>query len=469
MRTWIIALAALLVLPAVGAAATIVVPPVPEQLVEGHTVFTVIEVRNATNITQEEFHAAVAVLVREVDQRVNANRFPGVLWFNDQYLVNPSASVSRVVEARYPCTGAVLGVDVTAADPRASADTVNPLDVDLGGNYVESYHITDPNDVVWDVDKWNVAGTLVWTVAIKNNQAGYNVQDDGESNCAPYADMGGCDVPGVDGAIYESDLFGFYSDTESDRRDNQVAQGGDTDAGTWCKYRYKDPGTHGYGFPCGQDDVDVADPPVGNYNCPNLQYNALLYFRIQDLASAGDPKDHEPGAADYENDVSGCHPSYGYYGEGGYYPGGGYGGNNVPRVWPCPEQDDDREGNSHPYNPELPWPLMNYAGRDNHGGSGGDCDGDGIIDQPQNDTTGVNTRNDYTGDYLCHATRNINLYYHYWQAPTLRDYYLIDVVGSAAPYHCNDERKVCDFGEFVAGPDGYATDAENFAGAQPYG
>ena len=467
MRTWIIALAALLVLPAVGAAATIAVPPVPEQLVEGHTVFTVIEVRNATNITQEEFHAAVAVLVREIEQRVNANRFPGVLWFNDQYLVNPTSSLSRVVEARYPCTGAVLGVDVTAADPRPNAGTVNPLHVDLGGNYVESYHITDPNDRVWDVDKWLITGDFVWTVAMKNNQAGYNVPDDGESNCAPYSDMG-CDVPGVNDIMYEA----FLGDGESDTRDNTVKQGSDTDAGGFCKYRYKDPATNGYGYPCGQDDDGIADPPNGHYNCPNLQYNALLYFRIQDLASAGDAKDHEPGTADSTDDVSGCHPSYGWYGEGGEYPGGGYsgpGGSAPPRVWPCPDGDDDREGNSHPYNPELPWPLMSYAGRYNHGGSGGDCDGDGVVDQPTEDIDGVTRRNDYTGDYLCHATRNINLYFHHWQAPTLRDYYLIDVVGSAAPYHCHDAREVCDFGEFVAGPDGAVTDGQNFAGDQPYG
>ncbi|HET6403335.1 MAG TPA: hypothetical protein VFH78_01705, partial [Candidatus Thermoplasmatota archaeon] len=72
--------------PALGAATPIVVPPVPEQLVEGHTVFTVIEIVAVTATNETRFAAAVAVLVREYQARNAAQRFPGVLWFNDQYL-----------------------------------------------------------------------------------------------------------------------------------------------------------------------------------------------------------------------------------------------------------------------------------------------------------------------------------------------------------------------------------------------
>lgn len=104
--------------PALGAATPIVVPPVPEQLVEGHTVFTVIEIVAKTQTNETRFAAAVAVLVREYQQAARAQRFPGVLWFNDQYLVNPSAANNNFDAFRYPCGGAVMAVNAGDPDPR---------------------------------------------------------------------------------------------------------------------------------------------------------------------------------------------------------------------------------------------------------------------------------------------------------------------------------------------------------------
>lgn len=467
MRKWIIALAALLVVPALGAAATIAVPPVPEQLVEGHTVFTVIQVAANVSTTQEEFAAAVAVLVREVNQRVDASRFPGVLWFNDQYLTNPTSAVARNIVVRYPCTGAVLAVDASyGVDPRTEVAGLSALSTTLGGDYVESYHITDPNDHAWDVDKYAGSDGFIWMVPILNNGATYGVPDDGTSNCDPYEDMGDCslyglngNVPGVDQAVYDADAFGLFAPGESDTTATDPST-----AGGWCKYRYKDPSTTGYGYPCGQDGI--------HYNCPNLLYNAVLYFRMNDLnpVDAGTQKDHNVGSADYTSDVSGCHPSYGYYGPGGTYPGpyspptGTEFYDSPHRVWPCPEepQDDNREGNSHPYNPELPWPLMAYDGRNNHGGSA-DCDGDGLPDNPAG-------RSDYTGDYNCHATQDIRIYYDEGLLPIVRTYYVMDIIGSEAPFRCHDSRDVCNLGEFLdTAPTGYANDGSDFAGDQPYG
>src|SRR5438552_4482728 len=180
MRTWIIPLAVLMVVPAFGAATPIVAPPVPEQLVEGHTVFTVIEQVQSTTINHVEYAAAVAVLVREATAVAQSDRFPGVLWFNDQYLVDPIKSYNAQTDIRYPCTGAVLAVNSGSADPRLAPWPAGGMQA----GYIESYLITDPNDRVWDVDKWTFtdgggATELIWSVAIMNNQAGYGTPDDG--------------------------------------------------------------------------------------------------------------------------------------------------------------------------------------------------------------------------------------------------------------------------------------------------
>lgn len=127
-----------LTIPALGAAAPIVAPPVPEQLVEGHTVFTVIEVRVNNTTLAANFAAAVAVLVREYDRDAQAVRFPGVLWFNDQYLVNPTSGNARAQDYRYPCGGAVMAVNAGDADPRVII--ANSFQSDETRDLVTSYN-----------------------------------------------------------------------------------------------------------------------------------------------------------------------------------------------------------------------------------------------------------------------------------------------------------------------------------------
>src|SRR5438128_1058844 len=103
-----------LLLAGLGSGFVNMLGPIPEQAVEGHTVFTVIQGRYPTSTTENDhFATAVAVLIREFHRNTVAldTRFPGVLWFNDQYLVTCSSSCANVKSTvtktiRYPC-GAV--------------------------------------------------------------------------------------------------------------------------------------------------------------------------------------------------------------------------------------------------------------------------------------------------------------------------------------------------------------------------
>lgn len=213
-RTLALGLLSILLLSSLGAATPIVVPPVPEKLVEGHTVFGLIDIVSVVNETEAEFAAAVAVLVREYQAKHRAARFPGVLWFNDQYLTDPyqaeddaypgRRSAGRNAEWRYPCGGAVLAVNAGDPDPRVAIAQMNgtypthplvdrrfngssyeqyPAGSDQDGNnfswidlefnltdptnpyaraysdtlrtgsqYEKSYSITDPNDHNWVID-----------------------------------------------------------------------------------------------------------------------------------------------------------------------------------------------------------------------------------------------------------------------------------------------------------------------------
>lgn len=369
-----------LLLAGVGAAGPLLVPPRPEQLVEGHTVFTTIEVaRNSTSAV--EFAAAVAVLVREYEIERSLSRHPGVLWFNDQYLTPPSKSMAVVDRYRHPCTGAVLAANWGDPVPRDANNTP------YTGNatYVESYLVTDVHNHAWIVDRWDMwvqriewVERPLWSVAILGNVAAQQVPDDGECQGGVYADRACGGRPAV--PAYGCVKSGPRFSTE-----------------TPLDLYVKDPGDHDYPYPCGSPQR----------SCPPLEYNALLYFRLKDLDGAGDPKNHtEEAGDDWWNDVAGCH-------EGQY-----------PSEWPCPDGWDDREGNSHPYNPDYPWPLQDHAGRDNHGGSA-DCTGDG------------------EGDADCHATRMIDLYFGYAAIPSPRDFWLVDGEGSEAPYHCHEDIGWC--------------------------
>ena len=368
MRWRLIAIitAVFIVASGAGAASTLVLPPVTEQLVEGHTVFTVIQNIPPTGPEEEEYAAAVAVLVREVSTEVSASRFAGVLWFNDQYLVNPTGSENKgTPKERYPCTGAVLATPAGSGDPRIGAENFTQ------DKYVESYYITDPNEQAWIIDKWNVSGTFVWTVPLMNDDTGYSIRDDG-SSCPSKVKSDGSGCAG-------------QAWTLTDRCVSGPAYPG---------RRQADPGDHGYSYPCGGQ---------GSGTCSAIKYNALLYFLLADLTPSG-IKDHTIGSADYTADVSGCH--YGTY--------TGQAASN----WPCPGADDDREGNSHPYNPKAPEPFQRSV-RAPHGGSA-DCDGDGV------------------GDDDCHATVDIEIYYDVAALPTRGEYRVFDAQGYVAPYHCHE-------------------------------
>lgn len=325
--------------------------PVPEQLVEGHTVWLTID--TLPNATREvHFAAAVAVLVRELVYDSKSARFPGVLWFNDQYLTDPSVSRRTTERERIPCSGVVIGVN-----------RGHPVDQDLQGYYTlvnaeylnESYLVTDPNDRTWTIDLWRTEwGTLAWTSALLNNQAAAGVPDDGSCRGAAYTEGGGLDA----------------RDPRHHRRTGQ----------------------HGMGYPCP--------------GCDALRYNAVLYFRLEHLEVQNVTKDHhETPGTDWWTDASGCHRDY-------------------KNEYPCPGGNDTREGNSHPYHPEQPWPAATYDGRENHGGSAPCTGGQEYFD--------------------CHATRDIDLYYGYMPAPLARTYWLVDVTGSSAPYHCHDDIALCD-------------------------
>lgn len=127
-----VAAIALLSVPAYAAATYIVVGGLQEQVVEGHTVFAVIEKARFRNVTIEA--AAVAVLVRE--KVVERENFKGVLWFNDQFLVSPYNIDSGYV--RYPCGGAVMAVNAGDPDPRTmliAYDNTDQLE-NAYGNFV---------------------------------------------------------------------------------------------------------------------------------------------------------------------------------------------------------------------------------------------------------------------------------------------------------------------------------------------
>lgn len=399
MKTWIIPLAVLMVVPALGAAAPIVVAPVPEQLVEGHTVFTVIEQVNATTTNKTQFAAAVAVLVREAIARNVNERFPGVLWFNDQYLVDPVDNSANRVVVRYPCTGSVLAVNTGGQDPRTAFHPVvvgAPVPA-----YVESYLVTDPNDHTWNVDKWFYTSTTavtdtIWTVALNGNDGGYNTPDDGTSSCAPYTEstidtgLAACG-PG------DGNLAVGIPPGQNPGHCN--SKGGFLNSGS---PDYPTPGTQ-----CA---------PGGGGNGCDLRYNAVLFFYLEDLLVAGANKLHHSGAPVAGDDASGC---------------------ETPKTpeqiaaepyfvdhWPCPGANDNAEGNSHPYNPFNGLPICpNCVGRNNHGGSAG------VV-------PGTNTGGD--GVQYSHATRNIDIYYSFNPAPTVRNYRLIDTEGSTAPFFCED-------------------------------
>jgi hypothetical protein len=423
MRKLAIAAMALFMIAGIGQAAVIVLPPVTESLVEGHTVFTVLESVAARNTSGEDrFAAAVAFLVRETttEESIFRDRFPGVLWFNDQYLVDPEANerVDRKnpVE-RYPC-GALIAVN--AGDPV-------PVNLTAGGvpyvpadaEYVESYHIEPPTSTGggWDTDKWMWQGRPMWSVAVgggAHSEARATQPDDGVSACGAASDSpcNGNVMPFTDDTPRENPVWHedpTYYDNSSGVLGNE-GRGGCTGYGAGRGSSSPGLGDNGYRYPCGGKDT----PPPGT--CQSLKFNAILFFFTDDLTVAGANKNHTDGSTDYNNDVAGCQ--------------------NMTTTYPCPADDDDREGNSHPYSPFRPNDQQKYyplggmgEGRNNHGGSA-DCDGDG------------------SGDQYCHQTNNVDLHYGYREAALPpRNWVVYDNEGATAPYHCHEDIPWCNEGD----------------------
>src|SRR5581483_9744609 len=339
MKTRLVAVAILatLVVAGVGASATLYVAAgTPEQVVEGHTVFAVISNVGSNTTTAAQFGAAVAVLVRDIETSGTVTRFPGVLWFNDQYLVKPSAGAPPSDSERGPCTGAVLAVNAGDSDPRLDFQAATPA-------YVESYQVTDPNDHSWVVDKWSSGGATphpIWVVGVANTQSGGTVSagiatpDDGTSNCSPYSDnpCGGPDVL----PVVEDGKTPVYNDSGSAESRSRCFLRPNSPTAAPDVSSHKTTGDNGYGYPCGGKDSET--PPA---SCGALRYNALLFFFLDDLTQAGTPKDHTKGSADWSGDASGCQsPTTDQERR-----------NSGVEGYPCPGGDDNRRATATPTTP----------------------------------------------------------------------------------------------------------------------
>ncbi len=473
-RTLAIAAVLALAIPAMGAAAPVYANPVTEQLVEGHTVFAVLEVVEKQTDKTVEFAAAVAVLVRENVQVKVANRFPGVLWFNDQYLVNPYNNTRDSQDARYPCGGAVLAVNENDPDPRVSIGPNAPPPADgLGqpvpgddplsngpygndfawlnaqgtppysdaltgvrtglpnGNfgYRESYIITDPNDHMWQIDVYDhytrlaLPGTVdstiytstVWAVNILGSPV--FTPDDGAANCSPYMDL-------LDLGIVAGDRDVLHNYTEARRAvfgdcDDQgclppEGHPGSPDGVTTGAYQDNPRG--GYSEPSTNSGAFCYNGNDATNGCPNgpvRLYNALLYFKLRDLNVNGGPRDHSNSGDTTQ--TNGC---------------------QTGTEWACPAggaNDDDNEGFSHPFHPgasatnQAEACPSYFAGSNpsNHGGS--TTAQDGVTFQGAGGEC----------DYL-HATKNIDLYFSGAGRPfppVVPNYTITDFQGSSAPFH----------------------------------
>lgn len=271
----VIALAGLLTVPAFAAASQFTATKTGEKVVEGHTVFAVLEKR----VDRQGFD--IAVLVREVEVG------PNVLWFNDQFK-------TFFQNVRYPCGGYVLAT-WTGIDPLfVISKAVVGLD-GLGITYVESYHITDPNGFESYTHLYSITGLLLVTVPvwITEVQGVLSVgDDDGVANCAPISDTAAHDDPGDNGEtyndnldsapvrIYNADIFGLWDDVQAEGAKNHGTGGSDDSDGTGCE--------DGTEWECDGADADGdADGREGNSH----PYNPLE-------VGSGPAHTHETGLLD---------------------------------------------------------------------------------------------------------------------------------------------------------------------------
>lgn len=338
----VLVLAAVILAVPASFAEPVVVPPVSEFAVEGHTVYAVIEstFREGSNAAVPPPYAkgplARSLGLPPLPQPSGAPTANAVRWMNDQdlvpsggargaavaVLVRENAIVPGFAGSRSPCTGAVIAVDAGSMDPRQFAEGWLPL------SYQESYFVRDPNQNEWVIDMWmgeSWDGTLpIFTVALLGASASSPVPDDGASDCAPFVDRARAHEP------------------------------------------------EGRAYPDGRGG--------------SLEYNALLYLPIDRLTVAGPSKDHRAGSWDLDVDVAAC-----------------------SLASACPGNDDDREGNSHPYAPYQPlFPSRPEARR---------APEENVCPGPLDG---------------CHDTRMLDLYYGPWPEPAMRVFTLVDAEGWAS-------------------------------------
>ncbi len=369
-----------------------------EQVVEGHTVYTVFEKTNQA--------WAVAGLVREFEQRV--------LWFNDQYLVGDVA--------RYPCGGYVFAVPQGAPSPYAN----NP-----NHQYQHSYRVTDPNDYVWEIDyyTYGAAPRRAWVVPILN----LNVNDNGVDSCQPVVDVppAGYLDPGLNEKCYSG---GQYFD------DAQQRCGPVTPDCPGIESGYPDPATAPGTTPpvltTPNGLTPVCDWPrlynfliVGlwnllgtydgtkQYGCSDADGDGITNCEDEELAPGVD----NPDFGDDNEDKNGCE-------EGPYrdahevqYDCIDEDGNPSGDPHSAADPADDNEGNSHAYNPTM-------------------CDnnGDGVIDGSDTDGDGFPDDSPCWGALHEHQTARVDLYFHSTYRPTTpvsRNFVIDDNIGSTAPFH----------------------------------
>lgn len=267
----ILAIALALAVPATVSAGTFSASKIGEQVVEGHTVFTVLQKK----VVEQGFD--IVIKVREV------RRGPNVLWFNDQWKVFQE-------EVRQPCGGYVIatwtGVDpmmllgrstiavngitqpIFHDDPAGAGSIYDNTGIRI--TYVESYQITDPNGAVWITDLYAMTGTVgrvipFWVSSVHNAQ----VDDDGVSHCDGILDLATHKDPGSNGVPYNdnvdsipvreynADIFGLWGDVRTEAGVKQHGEGGlNNGDGTGCEY--------GTEWECASPDNAAADDFEGN-------------------------------------------------------------------------------------------------------------------------------------------------------------------------------------------------------------
>jgi len=421
-------------------------PRATETLVEGHTVFAVVQATICTdpdtderipcpggsttdfdisydvraNVTLQRLGTAVAVLVRDRVKEVTpapippncaTNRDivvtilyenPGVLWFNDQFLVGDDLDIVETdVDAnvdvctkqssiafnpayswRYPCGGWVWSTQAGNPDPRTFGSW----------SYQESYRITDPNDKSWIIDKYSPLALGTGVVSV-DQQLDLGLDDD-DGSPYPYAydsdDLYDGDLRAVVGgtnsmAAIQYYLGGFNLWTVPLQGTGTCMTTGAPDGfgptSGQSSTPYTDTASHNPAYNFFYVDSDGAGPN----HLEDVKYNAVLFYFFEDLVPKN-VKIHGNGGQN-DGDLSFCQAG--------------------TQEWDCGTgRNDDSEGNSHPYN---------------------DASAD-------------------SGPIHVHPTASVDLYYHNVAPPGTgpKNYAVYDLVGSAAPKHAHPAGEVFD-------------------------